>query len=73
MTADTHIAASINGATRIALAVIVNAGLSAAEDGKNDPPTIHRLSTSWLRQSELSTLLLGSLPTTAIPHMWEFV
>jgi hypothetical protein len=44
--------------------------LRAAEDGKKLPSTTSKLLTSWLRQLESRTLADGSLPATAVPHMW---
>ena len=61
------------GATRSALAAMVRAGLTAAEDGKKLLSTMNRLLTSWLRQLESRMLADGSVPATAVPHMWELV
>jgi hypothetical protein len=61
------------GATRSALAAMVKAGLSAAEDGKKLPSTTNKLLMSWLRQSGSRTFADGSVPATAVPHMWELV
>src|ERR1700751_5599246 len=44
-------------ATRSACAAIVNAGLQAAEEGKNELSTTNRLLTSWERQNGSSTEL----------------
>jgi len=52
---------------------MVRAGLRAAEDGKKLLSTTNKLLTSWLRQLESRTLADGSVPATAVPHMWELV
>jgi hypothetical protein len=65
--------AAIVGATRKALAAIVRAGLRAAEDGKKLLSTTNKLLTSWLRQLGSRTPADGSLPATAVPHIWELV
>src|SRR5215217_8351429 len=67
-----HSAATV-GATRSAFAAIVSAGLRAADDGKKLLSTTKRFLTSWLRQLGSSTLAAGSVPATAVPHIWELV
>ena len=50
--------------------MMVSAGFTAAEEGKNDASTTNRLSTSWLRHHGSSTDVLGSSPKTSVPHWW---
>lgn len=47
---------------------MVSAGFIAAEEGKKPPSTTHRLSSSCTRHQGSSTLVVGSLPATTVPH-----
>src|SRR5262249_33440002 len=53
--------------TRSALAMIVSAGLTAAEDGKKLPSTTYRLSTSCALQFTSSAEVFGSRPKRMVP------
>jgi hypothetical protein len=52
---------------------MVSTGLEAVDDEKIELSTIQRLSRSCERQFLSTTEVLGSVPATAVPHMWEFV
>src|SRR3974377_1655863 len=51
----------------MALAIAVRAGLTALMLGKQLVSTTYRLSTSWARQSALSTEVAGSAPNRTVP------
>ena len=55
-------------ATLSAWAMIVNPGLTAADDGKKEASTTKRLSMSWERQKGSSTESRGFVPNTSVPH-----
>jgi len=57
-------------ATRSACAMMVSAGFTAADDGKNDASTTNRFSTSCVRQNGSSTDVFGSAPKHNVPHWW---
>ncbi len=57
-------------ATRKACAAIVSAGLTAADEGKNEASTTKRFSTSCVRQNGSSTDVRGPVPKHSVPHWW---
>src|SRR5262249_14464469 len=50
-----------------ALAMIVSAGLTALDDGKNEPSTTYRLSSSCALQFVSRTDVFGSSPKRSVP------
>jgi len=57
-------------AIRIALAMIVNDGLTALAETKHDASTTYRLPRSWALQFGSRTLDDGSLPIRQVPFWW---
>ena len=57
-------------AIRIALAMMVNEGLTALAETKHDASTTYRLSRSWALQFGSRTLDDGSLPIRQVPFWW---
>src|SRR5688572_13709010 len=55
-------------ATRSACAAIVSAGLTAADEGKNDASTTKRFSTSCVRHNVFNTDDRASVPKHIVPH-----
>src|SRR5262245_16044557 len=58
----------MGSAVRSACATIVNPGLTAADEGKNDASTTNRFRRSCARQNGSSTEVRGSFPKTSVPH-----